>query len=256
MDSCLYECTVLHRRLSPKRHEFAYKIFLFLLDLDELDDIRRDVPIFGVNEPNLYSLNDADYFRLGTGSIRNNLLAYLKSEGVNAVPARVRLLTLPRLLGYTFNPISVFFCFDAHGRPLVSVVQVGNTFGELKPFVIPKVPEGSRFHARVPKHFYVSPFSALDLSFDFRLEVPGERLSIRIDDYDHQDKTLVSTLAGTRRPLTLGSLLFLSVQYPLVTLKIIFLIHFEALRLWLKRIPHRTKESDRHLQTGVFNARE
>jgi len=139
---------------------------------------------------------------------------------------------------------------------LVSVVQVGNTFGELKPFVIPKAPEGARFHARVPKHFYVSPFSALDLSFDFHLDLPDERLCIRIDDYDHKEKTLVSTLAGNRRPLTLGSLLFLSFKYPLVTFKIILLIHFEALRLWLKGIPHRMKESDPNLQTGVFQARE
>jgi len=256
MHSCLYECTVLHRRLSPRRHEFVYRLFLFLLDLDELDDLRRDVPIFSVNEPNLYSLNDADYFRLGKGTIRQNLLSFLQSEGLAAVPARVRLLTLPRLLGYTFNPISVFFCFDAHDRPLTSVIQVGNTFGELKPFVIPKSGGGTAFHARVPKHFYVSPFSASDLSFDFRLDLPGDHLRIRIDDYDRGEKTLVSRLTGTRCPLTLGSLLFLSVKYPLVTLKIILLIHFEALRLWLKRIPHHRKESDPHLQTGVFRARE
>lgn len=256
MRSCLYECRVLHRRLSPKRHEFDYRIFLFLLDLDELDEIRREVPVFGVNEPNLYSLNDGDYFRIGRGTIRENLAAYLKSEGFVAVPARVCLLTLPRLLGYTFNPISVFFCFDAHDRPLVSVIQVGNTFGELKPFVVPKAAGAERFHARLPKQFYVSPFSELDLSFDFHFELPGERLTIRIDDYDKREKTLVSVLSGVRCPLTLRRLLLLSVKYPLVTFKVIFLIHFEALRLWLMRIPHRRKEADPHLQTGVFRARE
>lgn len=252
--SCLYECTIMHRRLSPKQHEFVYKVFLFLLDLDELDDLRRDIPVFGVNEPNLYALHDADYFRIGSGSIRVNLLSFLKSEGIADIPARVRLLTLPRLLGYTFNPISIFFCFDAQGDPLVAVVQVGNTFGELKPFVIP--PDGGGFHARVPKHFYVSPFSSLDLAFDFRFDLPGDRLRILIDDYDQGSRTLISTLTGSRTELTLGSLLALSVKYPLVTLKVITLIHFEALRLWLKGVPFRTKEADPHLQTGVFKARE
>lgn len=244
----------MHRRLSPKSHEFVYKIFLFLIDLDELDSLRRDVPVFSVNEPNLYALHDADYFRIGSGSIRQNLLSFLRSQGISTVPARVRLLTLPRLLGYTFNPISIFFCFDENREPLVAVVQVGNTFGELKPFVVPR--DGAGFHARVPKHFYVSPFSSLELAFDFRFDRPGQRLRILIDDYDEDRKTLISTLTGSRTELTLGNLLVLSVKYPLVTLKIIFLIHFEALRLWIKGTPHRTKEADPHLQTGVFKARE
>ncbi|TSA33088.1 MAG: DUF1365 domain-containing protein [Verrucomicrobiaceae bacterium] len=253
-DSCLYECTVMHRRLSPKKHEFVYRIFLFFLDLDEVDHL--GIPIFSTNSPNVYALHDSDYFRLGGGSIRDNLLTFLRSEGVTEMPARIRLLTLPRLLGYTFNPISVFFCFDSENRPLTSVVQVGNTFGEFKPFVVPLDPESPLFHARLPKHFYVSPFSALDLEFDFRFDFPGEHLRILIDDYQGAEKTLISTLTGSRRELTLGSLLFLSIKYPLVTLKIITLIHWEAFRLWWKRIPHHDKESDPHLQTGVFRARK
>lgn len=253
-DSCLYECTVMHRRLAPKKHEFVYRIFLFYLDLDELDSL--SIPIFSTNAPNVYALHDSDYFRLGPGSIRENLLTFLRNEGVNQTPARIRLLTLPRLLGYTFNPISVFFCFDSENRPLTSVVQVGNTFGELKPFIVPLDPDGQRFHARLPKHFYVSPFSSLDLEFDFRFDFPGNHLRILIDDYQGTEKTLISTLTGSRSELTLGNLLFLSAKYPLVTLKIITLIHWEALRLWWKGTPHRAKESDPHLQTGVFRARK
>jgi len=253
-NSCLYECSVMHRRLSPKIHGFVYRIFLFYLDLDEADHL--GIPIFSTNAPNVYALHDSDYFRLGPGSLRENLLAFLRSERVAETPSRIRLLTLPRLLGYTFNPISVFFCFDAEGRPLTSVVQVGNTFGELKPFVVPRDPESPSFHARLPKHFYVSPFSSLDLEFDFRFDFPGEHLRILIDDYQGAEKTLVSTLTGSRRELTLGNLLFLSLKYPLVTLKIITLIHWEALRLWWKGTPHRAKESDPQLQTGVFRARK
>jgi len=252
--SCLYECTVMHRRILPKNHEFSYRIFLFFLDLDELAELENKIPIFSSDRPNLYSLRGTDYFQFRSGSIRENLLTFLASEGFDKEPATIRLLTLPRLLGYTFNPISIFFCYDESGLPLTSVVQVGNTFGELKPYVVPL--EGGRFHVRVPKNFYVSPFSDLDLEFDFRFEFPGDRLRVLIDDYSGDKKTLLSALSGTRRELTLGSLLFLTLKYPLVTLKIITLIHWEAFRLWLKGIPHRLKESDPHLQQGVFRTKD
>jgi DUF1365 family protein len=244
----------MHRRILPKKHEFVYRIFLFLLDLDELAGLENTIAFFSFDKPNLYSLRSADYFQLQSGTIRENLTAFLKSEGFEKAPARIRLLTLPRLLGYTFNPISIFFCHDESGDPLVSVVQVGNTFGELKPYIVPL--DGGRFHVRVPKNFYVSPFSELDLAFDFRLDLPGDRLRVLIDDYSGDEKTLVSALTGSRRELTAGNLLLLTAKYPLVTLKIITLIHWEAFRLWLKGIPHRLKESDPHLQKGVFRAKE
>lgn len=244
----------MHRRILPKKHEFVYRIFLFFLDLDELAGIENSIPFFSFDKPNLYSLRSADYFQIQSGTIRENLTAFLKSEGFEKKPSRIRLLTLPRLLGYTFNPVSIFFCHDEAGAPMVSVVQVGNTFGELKPYIVPL--DGGRFHVRVPKNFYVSPFSDLDLAFDFRLDLPGDRLRVLIDDYSGDVKTLVSTLTGARRELTAGNLLFLTAKYPLVTLKIITLIHWQALRLWLKKIPHRLKESDPHLQKGVFRAKE
>jgi len=254
--SCLFECAVMHRRLSPQKHEFVYRIFLFYLDIDELSGLARDVPILGINEPNLYSLRDEDYFRIRSGSLRENVCLFLRSEGFTAQPHRIRLLTLPRLLGYTFNPVSIFFCFDEDDRPLVSVIQVGNTFGELKPFLVPVTKEGDAFHILTPKYFYVSPFSDLDLLFDFRFENPSSRLRVAIDEFDGGGKTLISTLTGTRTELTLGNLIRLTVKYPLVTLKIIGLIHWEAFRLWKKGIPHRLKESDPNLQQGVFRTRE
>jgi DUF1365 family protein len=254
LDSCLYECTVLHRRLQPRQHQFVYRIFLFLLDLDEVPQVADRIPFFSVDEPNVYSLRKEDYFQFDSRGIRSNVETFLESEGFQKKPATIRLLTLPRLLGYTFNPISILFCFDENGAPLVSVVQVGNTFGELKPYLVPIDPSGQRFHVRVPKNYYVSPFSALDLAFDFRFDIPGNRLSVHIDDLQGDEKILLSTLTGARTELTAGNLAFLTVKYPLVTFKIIFLIHWEALRLWLKKIPFRTKEAEPALQQGAFRA--
>jgi DUF1365 family protein len=248
----LYECTVLHRRLAPKRHEFVYRIFLFLLDLDALPETSARVPIFSADEPNVYSLRRDDYFRFQSGTIRSNVELFLQSRGIDARPQRMWLLTSPRLLGYTFNPISIFFCEGGDGLPQAAVLQVGNTFGEFKPYLVPFCAEGGGWAVRVPKDFYVSPFSDLDESFDIRIAMPGERLSLGIDQYKNGGKILVSALSGRRRPLSSGSLLWMSAKYPLVTARIIFLIHWEALRLWWKGLPFRLKESDPSRQVNAF----
>ena len=254
--SCLYECTVMHRRLHPKPHEFVYRIFLFLLDLDEIPALTRAVPIFSAEEPNLYSLRNEDYFQFHSRGLRANLETFLQTQNIAERPARIRLLTLPRMLGYTFNPISIFFCFDEEGRPLTSVVQVGNTFGELKPYLVPLDESGNGFHIRVPKNYYVSPFSPLDVAFDFHFKNPGQHLHIAIDNYKGDQKILISTLAGKRTELTTSNLARLTLAFPLVTLKIIFLIHWEALRLWLKGIPFIMKEDDIEKQTDAFRIRK
>lgn len=250
MNSCLYECTVFHRRLSPKRHEFLYRVFYFLLDLEELGELDRTLRLFRVNRPGLYSYRDSDHISHGETTARENILRYLRDQGVAAPIGRILLLTLPRVLGHIFNPISVFFCLDPEGRPLAAVAEVGNTFGEWKPYLVPVTPEGA-FHLRTAKHFYVSPFSDLDLEFDFRFDLPGEQLKLFVDDLRGGEKELVSTLTGNRIPLTDATLLHFTLKYPLLTLKVILGIHWEAFRIWLKGVAARRKEAHPELQRGV-----
>lgn len=251
MNSALYECSVFHRRLQPKQHEFTYRIFMFWLDLDELDELAHRIPIFGVNARNLYSFRDADHFSFGKENVRENVIEFLRREGETREPASVRVLTLPRVFGYTFNPISVFFFYDADGDAYTSVVEVENTFYERKPFLVPIETGDGKFHRRVTKHFYVSPFSDLDLAFDFRFTTPGERLQIYIDDYRGEERELLSVLTGFRSPLTTKVLVRFTLKYPLITLKIIGAIHWQAFRLWLKRLPSHPKEARPELQTGI-----
>ena len=250
INSCLYECTVFHRRLAPRHHELLYRVFYFLLDLDELASLDRSLRLLKVNRPGLYSFRDSNHISHGATSARENILRYLQDQGIEKTVGRIRLLTLPRLLGYVFNPISVYFCDDEEGHPLVAVAEVGNTFGEWKPYLVPLTPQGE-FHARVVKHFYVSPFSDLDLEFDFRFAPPGERLRILVDDYRGSEKELVSSLTGKRVALTDAALLRYTLKYPLLTLRVILGIHWHALLLWLKGIRARRKEADPELQRGV-----
>jgi len=250
MNSCLYECTVFHRRYSPKVHEFRYRIFLFALDLDELPEVIKKVPLLRHNRSGLYNFRDDDHFQIVPGNARANAEAFLAQNGIAEKPARILLLTSARVLGYVFNPISVWYCYRADGSPLAAIAEVGNTFGELKPFLIP-VRDGE-FHLRTIKHYYVSPFSDLDLEFDFRFLPPGEKMALYIDDYKGAEKVLISTLTGDRVKLSNGRLAMFSIKYPLITLKVILLIHWHALLLWLKKVPFHRKEARVDLQRDVL----
>lgn len=256
MNSCFYECQVFHRRLRPKQHEFLYRVFYFYLDLGELDAVAHKLKIFGVNRLGLWSLQDKDHFQYGekVRPIADNVREFLDRSGCRLDQGgSIRMLCFPRLLGYTFNPITIFFCFGADGSPRTSVVEVGNTFRELKPYLVPLSPHGDcDFEIRVPKEYYVSPFSPVDLEFHFRFHLPSDQLRVFIDDYDTEGKVLISTLTGERREMTLANLVRLTVKFPLLTLRVMWLIHWQALRLWLKGIPYFMKESRTEDQRNVF----
>lgn len=270
MFSRLYECHVLHARLHPRAHRFAYRLFFLALDLDELPALSARLRLLRIDRPGLLSFRQADYLpthqplhnpsvhpdlasapRSATNAaplapLKTRVLARLAADGIDPGPgAIVLLLTLPRVLGYQFNPVSFYFISAADGRPVAAIAEVTNTFRETKPYVLgPATLEntaagGPVFHRRVTKHFYVSPFADVDLAFDFRLRPPGERLVFQIDDYAGDRRDLLSTVTGLGppRPLRDRTLAWFSLKYPLVTLKVISAIHWEALRLYLKRVP-------------------
>jgi DUF1365 family protein len=254
--SCLYECTVMHHRLTPKENRFTYGLFLFCLDLDEIDTVCAKTRGLSHNRFNFYTFKDRDHLTVlgGGDSVKQNLAAYLAQHGVDFPEnGRAILLTLPRVLGYIFNPVSFYFCFDAEGTPLCALAQVGNTFGEMKPYLFAAPDADGVFRLRTPKHFYVSPFSALDLDFDFKLRVPKSALEIHINDLQGESTVLLSSLTGTQVPLTTARLAWLTIKFPFVTLKVIFLIHWQALLLWLKRLPYHAKSANAHLQRDVLN---
>lgn len=275
VNSCLYECSVLHARLAPRRHRFVYRIFLFAIDLDELGELHRDLRWFSAGSRNLYSFRDADFFpsaetlhqptggpagargRPAPGAgLKQRVEAWLAGRGIDIAGGRVLLVTLPRVAGYLFNPVSFYFCFDRTGRPVASIAEVTNTFREIKPYLVgpdaAAAGDAGVFRVRVPKHFYVSPFSDTDVAFDFQLRAPGGRLEVQIDDYAGGERVLTSSVQGERRELTDSQLLRVTARHPLVTLRIITLIHWHALRLWLKRVPWFAKAARGETQRDLY----
>lgn len=263
--SCFYEARVMHHRLEPKRHRFEYGIFLACLDLDELDRLDARSRWFSRNRRNWLEFRDTDHLpdpdANGPGDgrptdTRRSIAAWLARNGVRLDDTdRVVLLTLPRIAGYVFNPVSFYFCTRSTGEPICAVAEVGNTFGELKPYLVPLdsgANDGGVFRLVAPKHYYVSPFTALDVCFDFQLRMPEAGLRIAVHDVRDGRNLLVTTLTGTRRPFTDAEMVRLGLRYPLVTLKVITAIHWHALRLWLKRVPWHAKSERPDLQRGVF----
>lgn len=251
--SCLYDCEVVHERLSPKRHGFRYRLFFLDIDLDELPELPRRLRLFSRNRFNCYGFRDTDHLDLGEPDVKANLLRYFADSGC-ALPAdaRIRLVTLPAVLGYLFNPVCFYFAFASDGRPLHAVAEVTNTFHELKPYLIRQPDETGAFDLVVPKHFYVSPFSTLDTAFHFRLHVPDEVLRIHIDDLHQGEKTLVSWIHGRRRDLTDARLLLNLFRFPMMSLGVILRIHWQAFRLWMKRVPFHRKASNPQLQQDLY----
>lgn len=268
VNSCLYECHVMHQRFSPQPHRFLYRIFMFALDLDELEQLHRRLRFFSFNRRNLYSFRDGDFLPTGESlhnpsqsrgepaapaTLKARIVTYLAGRGIGLEGGRVMLVTLPRVLGYLFNPVSFYFCYDRAGQPVAALAEVTNTFKEMKPFVLgPDTRQGAAFAMRTPKYFYVSPFTDMDVAFDFTLRVPAEKLSVQIDDYDAGRRTLTSTLTGQRRPLTDTALAWFTLKYPFITLKVITLIHWNALRLYLKKVPWFAKAARPEAQRDLY----
>lgn len=250
--SAIYECEVMHHRLSPKEHRFSYRLFYLWLDLDELDALSDGLRFFKRNRWALFSFFDADHIVKGQAGARENVLQVAREAGVDtSAIAKVRLLTFPRVLGYIFNPVCFYYCFDADEQPVCAVAEVTNTYREQKPYVMTQQ-EGDRFRLITPKHFYVSPFFGLELNFDFKLRLPTEHLEIHVDDRQGEERVMLTSLTGKRRDLSDAALLACAFKYPLLTLRVIFLIHWHAFRLWLKGLRVHRKADQAELQRGVY----
>jgi uncharacterized protein len=235
--AALYIGDVMHARLKPVAHRFKYKVMSILLDLDRLDDADRCSALFGVNRPALYSFHEADHGDRDGTPLRGYAQRRAAECGIDLTGGRVALLCYPRLLGYGFNPLSVYFCHRDDGRLVLLIYEVRNTFGDIHAYALPVDAEeastaGIRQQQR--KSFYVSPFIDMAMWYRFRIAPPTDTVKLRILESDADGPLLAATFSGRRRALTTMALLWTLGALPLVTFKIIAAIHWQALRLWLK----------------------
>ncbi len=260
MNSCLYKATVMHHRLAPKTHRFQYNIFMFYLDLDEIDTLAKKFKLISRNRFNLFNFRDKDHLQLPrenpdtSKNIKQHITEYLHLNGINIANGRIMVLTNLCTFGYQFNPVSFYFCYNNVGQPVCSVVEVCNTFLEMKPYFLgPNALNNDQFKLNTTKYFYVSPFTDMDTNFDFNLKIPGEKLQVKIDDYDKEGNLFfISTLTGSRQPLNDAALLYYFISFPLITVKVIVLIHWQAVKLWFKKIAFHKKNDDIELQKEVY----
>jgi len=234
--SGLYPGVVTHARLRPRAHRLRYRIFMLLLDLDELPLLDRSLKLFGVDRPALTGFSEGDHLEGGRTDLKAQVEAHLARAGIVA-GGSIRLLCMPRILGRGFNPLSVYFCHRPDGRLRAVLYEVNNTFGERHSYLIPVDPaEAAAAPLRhgVDKGFYVSPFMDMDLAYAFQILPPGERVSVAIDVRDAEGRVLAAAFAGHRQPLTDANLRRAWLTHPWMTLGVLAAIHWEALKIWLK----------------------
>ncbi len=235
--SALYLGRVIHRRFRPRVHKLDYRVFWMVLDLDELDELTQTLRVFSRNRFNLFSFHDRDYGDRSTRPLKAQIEAHLGSEGISLDGGSIRLLTMPRILGYAFNPLSVYFCYRRSGALAAILFEVSNTFGERHSYLIRVNGSDMRpIRQRIAKSFYVSPFLDMDMAYDFRIVPPGETVMVAVGGRDAEGPMINALLQGARAELTDRALIRAFVVYPLLTLKVVAGIHWEALLLWLKGI--------------------
>lgn len=233
----LYFGDVMHARLKPMGHRFSYRVMSLLIDLDRLNEADHRSKLFGVNRAALYSFCERDHGERDGSPLNSYVRRRAAEHGVDLARGRILLLCYPRLLGYTFNPLSVYYCYDAQGELALLIYEVRNTFGAIHSYVLPVEP-GQRSTAGIrqeqDKLFYVSPFIEMPMRYYFRVSPPGETVKLRILETDGEGPLLAATFMGKWRALTSRSLIASLLSLPLVTFKIFAAIHWEALRLLLK----------------------
>jgi DUF1365 family protein len=237
--SALYLGTVRHRRMGKPAHEFTSKVWHALIDLDELPQLAARVRGFSHNGFNLVGFDDRDHMGPTREPVRLKLERWLRSRGVDTEFSTVTLLTHLRVFGHVFNPVSFFFCWDEKNSLRHVVAEVNNTFGESYCYLLST--DGNLARHEETKVFHVSPFQPVDGRYRFRVTAPGPRLTAHIDVIRDGERVFDTTLTERRRPLTGSTLVRTVARHPHTGLRTLALIHFQALRLWLKRAPFFSK---------------
>lgn len=232
MNSGIYTGHVAHSR--PRKHCLRYSIFMLALDLDELPAL--SLKRFKHNKLAHFSFYDRDHAARINAPLRPQIAAKLEASGIDWDDGRIVLLTIPRLFNYVFNPLNVYFCYWKDGALAALVHEVSNTFGEWHFYVLPAHAQDGLVTQTCDKQFFVSPFLEMDLRYEFRIRPPGDDVSVAMIVRRGDEVALTASFAGQRRELTDANLLRAWLTNPLMTIKVIAGIHWEALKMWGKGV--------------------
>ena len=235
-NSCIYIGNVVHKRFKPKKHFFKYRVFSIFLDLDEINELEKEISFFSYNKFNILSFFDKDHGNRDGSSIKDWIIQVLQKKNISTKNIKIKILCYPRIFGYVFNPLSIFFIYDTDSNPIAILYEVKNTFGEQHTYVFKINIKDQHISNNCKKKFYVSPFMDLGSKYFFKVLIPNERLSVIIDQRDKEGKLLFASQDGERVKISSKNLLISYLKHPLMTLKIISAIHYEALKLWIKGV--------------------
>jgi uncharacterized protein len=237
MHSALYVGDVMHKRLRPRVHQLGYDIYSMLIDLDELPTLHQRLRLFSVDRFNLFSFHSRDRGDGSATPLKTQVEHRMRQAGIEPDGGSIRLLTMPRLLGWAFNPISVFLCHRLDGTIVAILWEVDNTFGQRHGYLLPAQASAEGIvRQSCDKVFYVSPFVEMEMHYAFRLKLPGERFAMTIGVRDADGLLLTARQRAGRRELSDSALLRAFLTIPFNTIKVVAGIHWEALKLWVKGI--------------------
>ena len=234
-NSKIYTGKVIHKRFKPKEHYFKYNVFSLLIDLNELEEINKYIKFFSYNKFNIISFYDKDHGDRDGSSIKLWVKKNLSNIGIMTEDVRIKLLCYPRIFGYVFNPLSTYFIYNKHSELISIFYEVKNTFGEQHTYIF-KAQDEKTVQNKCKKKFYVSPFIEMDCEYHFKTLNPREQLSVVINQNDKDGKLLFASQDGISKDFNNKNLILSYLTHPLMTFKIIGAIHYEAFKLWAKRI--------------------
>ena len=236
MTSSIYNGTVIHKRFKPKTHYFKYNVFSLLIDLSELDYLSKKIKFFSHNKFNLVSFYEKDHGNRDGTSLVSWVKKNLDDNNIDSKNVKIKLLCYPRILGYVFNPLSVFYIYDVDEKLICILYEVKNTFGEQHTYIFKVDNNQNLYQHNCSKKFHVSPFIEMNCIYFFRLLKPGNKISVIIDLNDQIGKVLYASQDGIKSDLNNINLIKSYLKHPLMTFKIIIAIHFEAFKLWTKGV--------------------
>jgi len=236
INSSIYNGQVIHKRFKPKVHSFRYDVFSLLIDLSELETLDKQVNFFSYNKFNWISFYDKDHGDRDGSSLINWVQKNLRKNKISTENIKIKILCYPRIFGFVFNPLSVFYVYNSNENLISILYEVKNTFGEQHTYIFRIEKDANLIQNNCSKKFHVSPFIQMNCNYFFRLLKPGNKISVIIDQYENEDKILYASQDGIRTDFNTKYLVKSFLNHPLMTFKIIIAIHYEAFKLWSKGI--------------------